>query len=202
MCGKITSDSAADAKCAFTGQTPDDDNVKVNCGDLRTAKIDGISLSTPGDESDLSKTTSITTNADPSSSNTDDEEIDQDSGLSTRETGSDSSPQVGGEKETTGESEQSTSISPEKNPSSSVGNIDDEEIDQDSGLSTRETGYDSSPQVGGEKETTDASEQSTSTFPEKNPSSSDSNTDDEEIDQDSVSDSKKTHSKGGKLRRI
>ncbi len=64
MCAKITSKTAADAKCAFTGPTPDDDNVKVNCGDLRTAKIDGISLSTPGDENDSSKTSSITTNDD------------------------------------------------------------------------------------------------------------------------------------------
>jgi len=122
MCGKITSDTAADAKCAFTGQTPDDDNVKVNCGDLRTAKIDGISLSTPGDENDSSKTSSITTN---------DESIS--------EPGSDSSPQVGDEKETTGASEQSSNTSPEMNPSSSVGNTDDDEIVEDSVLDSKKS---------------------------------------------------------------
>ena len=133
MCGKITSDTAADAKCAFTGQTPNDDNVEVNCGDLRTSKIDGISLSTPGDQKDSSETSSTTTITQAKSGMV-----------------SDFSPPKEGEKESPGTSEQSDdaiqqsddtseqSTSPDDH-SSSVSTTDKEELRQDSDLGEKKT---------------------------------------------------------------
>jgi hypothetical protein len=47
MCGKISSDTEGNAKCSFTGHTPDDDRVQVDCGKLTTASIDGVSISPP-----------------------------------------------------------------------------------------------------------------------------------------------------------
>jgi hypothetical protein len=120
MCGKITSDTA-------------DDNVEVNCGDLRTSKIDGISLSTPGDEKDLSETSSTTMNT-PSKS----------------ATVSEFSPPKEGEKESPGTSEESDdaveqsddtnekNISPDDH-SDSVSTTDQEELSQDSGLGVKKT---------------------------------------------------------------
>ncbi len=140
MCGKITSDTAADAKCAFTGQTPNDDTVEVNCGDLRTPKIDGISLSTPDDEKGSSETSSTTINTAAKSG-----------------TVSDFSTPKEGEKESPGTSEQSDDAieqsddtseqsddTSEQNASlddhsSSVSTTDKEELSQDSDLGAKKS---------------------------------------------------------------
>lgn len=63
MCGKISSDTAGNAKCSFTGDTPDDDRVKVNCGQLNTASIDGVSISAPNNSNGSGTSTSQSTSS-------------------------------------------------------------------------------------------------------------------------------------------
>jgi len=64
MCGIISSDNGGDATCNFNGDTPDDDNVKVNCGQLSTASINGATISAPnGSTGSSSSSSSSTSNA-------------------------------------------------------------------------------------------------------------------------------------------
>jgi hypothetical protein len=43
MCGMISSEGT-DSTCKFNGQTPDDDSTKVDCSNLSSAKINGVSF--------------------------------------------------------------------------------------------------------------------------------------------------------------
>jgi hypothetical protein len=65
MCGVISSEGA-DATCKFDGKTPDDDSTSVNCSQLGSAKIDGVSFSVGSSGS--SKTSTSTNKSNPSSS--------------------------------------------------------------------------------------------------------------------------------------
>lgn len=65
----ISSDRGGDATCNFNGDTPNDDNAKVDCGQLSTASINGVTFSAPNGSTGSSSSSS-TSNAGESNNTT------------------------------------------------------------------------------------------------------------------------------------